>query len=785
MTLKGASPMHPMTEQRRSAERPNGTIDLSIHGMHCAACVSTVEHALAGVPGVEAAEVNLATEEARVRLAPSGSGDDGGNEAAAPDVAALIRAVEKAGYRAAPRAATHRIDRERERIAEERSTRRRLWLAIACGLPLMGLHLITHDESVQRWLGLLLATPVQWIAAWPFHVRAARGLRHGMLDMNTLITLGTFSAYGYSAAVTLAPGAVAGLGIGTHVYFDTAVMILAFILLGRLLESRARRRTSDAIKTLLTRRPATARRLASSSLDAARAEIAVESIAKGDWIEILPGGHIPVDGILESGRTEIDESMLTGEPLPVLRGPGDPVAAGTINRRAPVVIRATRVGDDTTLARIVRMVEDAQGSKAPVQALADKVAGRFVPAVILVAIGAAALWLWLGPEPPLRYALVVFVSVLIIACPCAMGLATPTAIMAGTGAGARRGILIRGGEALERAGLITTIVFDKTGTLTRGEPAVTAVRPADGIPAERLLALAAAVEAGSEHPLARAILRRASADGVAHARGADIEVTPGRGARGMVGGVSVRVGVEGYAVAGGAAPDRLRAAGEASSEDGRTVVWVGAGLETLGFLEVEDALRDDATAAAAALRARGLKLVLATGDREAPARRLAASLGIETVHAALTPEGKLALVRELKSRGERVAMVGDGLNDAAALAAADLGIAVGSGTDVAVEAADVTLVRGSLTAIADALDLSRRTIRVIRENLFWAFGYNVLAIPIAAGALYPWLGVLLHPTLASAAMALSSVSVVSNSLRLGRWRGTAASGNLTGSGTTA
>ena len=780
-TLKRAAAMRPTRAKGGSAGTSTGTIDLSIHGMTCAGCVATVERALSGVPGVEAAEVNLATEEARVRLSPAGSGPDASGR---PDVAALIRAVEGAGYRAAPRVATHRIDRERERIAEERSTRRRLWLAVALGLPLMGLHLFTHDVSLQRWLGLLLATPVQWIAAWPFHVRALRGLRHGTLDMNTLISLGTFSAYSYSAALTIAPSFAPWAGTSSGVYFDTAVMIIAFILLGRLLESRARRRTGDAIRALLTRRPATARRLRSPSLDAAREEVPVESIARGDWIEVLPGGHLPVDGLVESGRAEIDESMLTGEPMPALREPGDPVAAGTINRSAPVVIRATRVGDETTLARIVRMVEDAQGSKAPAQALADRVAGRFVPAVIVVAIAAAALWAWLGSGAGAPNPLVVFVSVLIIACPCAMGLATPTAIIAGTGAGARRGILIRGGEALEQAGRLTVIVFDKTGTLTRGEPVVTAVRPADGVPPARVLAMSAAVEAGSEHPLARAILRRAAADGVTAARADDIEVTPGRGARGTVGGASVRVGTEAFAVAGGMAPDGLRAAADAASEEGRTVVWIAAGLETLGFLELEDAVREDAADAATALRSRGLKLVLATGDREAPARRLAAAVGIEAVHASLSPEGKLELVRDLMSRGETVAMVGDGLNDAAALAAADLGIALGTGTDVALEAADVTLVRGSLTAIADALDLSRRTIRVIRENLFWAFGYNVLAIPVAAGALYPWLGVLLHPTLASAAMALSSVSVVSNSLRLGRWRGNAASGKLAGRGAT-
>jgi Cu+-exporting ATPase len=736
---------------------------LSIQGMSCAACVATVEGALRNVPGVAAAEVNLATEEARVRLA----------NGAPPDLAALIRAVESAGYRAAPRAPTHRADRVRDRIADERRNRARLGLAVALGIPLMGLHLLSLDETVARWLGLILATPVQLVAAWPFHARAVRGLRHGALDMNTLISLGTFSAYLYSAAVTLAPGAFVAAGIGTHVYFDTAVMILAFILLGRLLESRARRKTGDAVRALLTRRPATARRLAAPSRDAARESVALDAIAKGDWVEILPGETFPVDGVIEEGRTEVDESMLTGEPLPVGREREDPVAAGTINRFAPVLLRATRVGDETTLARIVRLVEEAQGRRAPIQALADRLAGRFVPVVMAIALLSATAWLALGPAPQARYALLVFVSVLIIACPCAMGLATPTAIMAGTGAGARRGILIRGGEPLERAGALTTVVFDKTGTLTRGEPVVVGVVTAPGVDPERMLALAASVEAGSEHPLARAVARHASAAGVTLLLASEVEVTPGQGAGGTVDGVPVRVGSQAYASGTGAAPpgDALRARAEEAAEAGRTAVWAARGSDILGFLEVTDPPREDAAEAVAALKARGLRIVLATGDRAAPARQLAAALGVDDVRAGLSPEEKVALVRALKAEGETVAMVGDGLNDAAALAAADLGIALGSGTDIAVEAADIALVRGSLSLIAEALDLSRRTLRTIRENLFWAFAYNVVAIPIAAGVLFPATGLLLHPSVASAAMALSSVSVVGNSLRLARWRG--------------
>ncbi len=744
---------------------------LTIHGMTCAGCVRAVESALERVPGVASAAVNLATEEARVVLDQSLAADG------AAAIPRLLKAVEAAGYRAAPRSSASAIDRDRARAEEERANRGRLLLALAFGLPLMFVHLLVRDHDAARWLGLLLATPVQWIAGWPFHRRTAAGLRHGFFDMNTLVTLGTGAAYFYSLAVTLAPAWFEATGLGGHVYYDTAAMILAFILLGRLLESRARRQTGQAVKALLTRRPATARRLSMASPLAAREERPLEQIAKGDWIEILPGETIPVDGLIERGATEIDESMLTGEPLPVARGVGDPAAAGTINRSAPLLLRVTRVGDDTTLARIARLVEEAQGGKAPLQALADRVAGRFVPAVLLIALATAAAWLFLGPPPPLRYALIAFVSVLIIACPCAMGLATPTAVLVGTGVGARRGILLRGGAALERVGALSVVVLDKTGTLTRGEPEVTAFHAASDSTLDRgeLLRLAAAVESGSEHPIARAIVRHARSGAAGGKTGTPplaegLSVTPGLGAQGQIGGSSVRVGSFAFAAFAGQAPTELNEAAEAAAERGQTVAWLGVGPTTAGLFVLEDATREDAAAAAARLLGRGLRLVLSTGDREAPARRLAASLGIEEVHASLTPEAKVALIRRFQEAGATVAMVGDGLNDAGALAAADVGIALGTGTDVAMEAADITLVRGGLGAIADALDLSRRARRTILENLAWAFGYNVVAIPLAAGALFPWTGWLLHPTVASAAMAMSSVSVVGNSLRLRGWK---------------
>jgi Cu+-exporting ATPase len=762
-----------------SPEAVQNETRLAIHGMTCAGCVSAVEGALRRVPGVAEATVNLATEEARVVFAAetpaagTAAGAPGAPGRGGGAIPALIRAVESAGYRAAPRADTHRADRERFRLEDERANRRRLLLAAGLGAPLMVVHLFAHDSNAARWLGLLLASPVFWFAGWSFHARAWRGLRHGMLDMNTLVSLGTSSAYVYSLAVTLAPAWFASLGLAGHVYYDTAVMILAFVLLGRLLESRARRQTGQAVKALLMRRPTTARRLASPAPDAERRSVAVEALRRGDWIEILPGETIPVDGLIERGETEVDESMLTGEPFPVPRREGDPLAAGTVNQSAPVVLRATRVGDDTTLARIARLVEEAQGGKAPLQALADRVAGRFVPAVVAIAVVTAVAWLLLGPPPALRYALVTFVSVLIIACPCAMGLATPTAIMVGTGTGARRGILLRGGEALERVGHLTTVVLDKTGTLTRGEPRVVAFHSAPGEDPARVLRLAAAIESGSEHPLARAVVRHAiERIGAVAARtpATGVSATPGHGARGEVEGTTVRVGSFGFAAFAGEAPEALRVAAEAAAVAGQSVAWVGIGRSTAGLFALEDEPRVDAAAAAARLRRRGLRLVLATGDREAPARRLAEALGLDEVHAGLAPEDKVALVRRLQSGGDAVAMVGDGLNDAAALAAADVGIAIGSGTDVAMEAADITLVGGGLGAIADALDLSRRTRRVILQNLFWAFGYNVIAIPLAAGALYPLTGWLLHPTVASAAMAMSSVSVVGNSLRLRGWK---------------
>lgn len=765
-TPKPTAPAEPPSPPR------DGDVVLTIHGMTCAGCVASVERALRSEPGVASAEVNLATETARVRPA----------DGAKPSVAALVGAVERAGYRAAPRAASDSAERDRVRLAEERSLRGRLLLAVACGIPLMLLHLLTHDAERANWIALLLATPVQWFAAWPFHARAVRALRHRTADMNTLIALGTFSAYLYSAAVTLWPGYFRAAGIGTHVYYDTAVMILAFILLGRLLESRARRRTGDALKALLTRRPPTARRLPGGDPDAARETVPADSVAHGDVLEVLPGETIPVDGLIVEGRTEVDESMLTGEPFPAAREPGDPVAAGTVNRVAPFLLRATRVGSETTLARIARLVEEAQGGKAPMQELADRVAARFVPAVIAIAVVAALAWLLAGPEPRARYALTVFVSVLIVACPCAMGLATPTAILAGTGAGARRGILIRGGEALERAGALTTVVFDKTGTLTRGEPVVAGTLEAPGVELSRLLAVAAAVEAGSEHPLARAVARHAAAQGVTPPRARDVRVTPGGGVEGIVEGVPTRVGSLSFASRGAEPSAELETRAEAAAERGRTVAWVGEsgleGVRLLGLFEVDDPPREGAAAAVETLKRRGLRPVLATGDREAPARTLAQAVGVDEVRAGLQPEGKVALVRELQSRGETVAMVGDGLNDAPALAAADLGIALGTGTDAAMEAADVTLVRGSMDGIVAALDLSRRTRSTVRQNLFWAFAYNVIAIPVAAGALYPAAGILLHPTVASAAMALSSVSVVTNSLRLAGWRGGAAYGSF-------
>jgi len=630
----------------------------------------------------------------------------------------------------------------------------------------------------------IVALPVQLWAGSQFYVGTWRTLRHRSADMNTLIAIGTTAAFVYSAFATFWPSLFAGAERAFDealdrppVYFETAVIIVALILFGRWLEAKARGSTAAAITRLIGLRPKTARVLR----DGVEADIPVEEVVAGDTVSVRPGEKVPVDGVVLDGHSAVDESMLTGESLPVEKGAGDPVYGATLNRVGHFRLRATRVGRETALAQIIRLVEEAQGSKAPIQRLADFVASIFVPAVLAVATAVFVIWLFLGPEGAPIYATLAAVAVLIIACPCAVGLATPTAIMVGTGKGAEAGVLIRSGEALETAERLTTVVLDKTGTITEGKPDVTDVLTVDGGDRDGLLRLAAAAERGSEHPLADAIVRASQDRGLDLPDVADFEAIPGRGLRARVEGAALLIGTPALMEEQGIDLAGLAGDGDALTGEAKTVVYIAADGRAVGLIAVADRLKPTAAAAVQRLQERGLEVVLLTGDNYATARAIAAQVGITAVAAEVLPDGKAERVRELQAQGHRVAMVGDGINDAPALAQADVGIAIGTGADVALEASDVTLMSGDPRGIATAIVLSKATMRTIRQNLFWAFFYNVALIPIAAGILYPvfsnggvpdGLGFVLgrygflNPMLAGAAMAFSSVSVMLNSLRL-------------------
>ncbi len=752
-------------------------VQLRIKGMHCASCVSRVEGALAGVPGVSAAVVNLASERASVR------GDR------RVSVAALEDAVRRAGYEAvlAPPGASGDAER-REREAELAALRARLAVAAALTGPIVVLGhfgMLPAIESrlpmaAQNAIQLALAIPVQFWAGWTFVRGAWLAVRRGVPDMNLLVGLGTLAAFGVSAAGTLAPGALARLGLPPHVYFDTAAVIVTLILLGRLLEARARSGVSRAIRRLMDLRPQVAHRVAGD----ATLDVPLDAVEPGDALRVLPGEKVPVDGTVLEGRSSVDASLLTGEPLPVEVGPGDAVTGATVNQRGSFLMRAERVGSESRLMQIVRLVERAQASKARVSRLADRIAAVFVPVVIGVAFAAAAAWFFAGPEPRAAHALMTAVAVLIIACPCALGLATPMALIAGTGRGAELGVLIRGAEALEAAERVDAVVFDKTGTLTRGRPEVTDVVAAPGRDERRVLEVAAAVERRSEHPLAGAIVAAAEARSLAIPEPDDVTAEPGRGVIGVLAGQVALVGRPGLLEDYGVSEAPLAAERARLEAEGRTVAGVAFGGELLGLVAVSDTLKPGAPEAVAALAADGLQVWLLTGDQPRTAAAVAAAAGIpaERVIAGVMPEGKRDTIAELQGRGLRVAMVGDGLNDGPALAQSDLGVAMGGGADLAKETAHLTLVRGDLSGVVAAIRLARRTMRVIRQNLFWAFAYNVVGIPLAAGVLYfalrpggpvgpvgGWDGTL-HPMVASLAMAFSSLSVVTNSLRLRRWR---------------
>jgi Cu+-exporting ATPase len=653
---------------------------------------------------------------------------------------------------------------------------RRFWIGAALALPVfaleMGNHLFRIDTlvppHVNVWMQFVLATPVVLWAGWPFFVRGYQSLINRSLNMFTLIALGTGVAWSYSVVALLAPDLFPSAFRDTHglapVYFEAAAVITVLVLLGQVLELRARERTGGAIRALLDLAPKTARRIRNGEEE----EVSLDAIVVGDKLRVRPGEKIPVDAIVVDGRSTIDESMVTGESMPVTREPGAKVIGATLNRTGALVIEAERVGADTMLSRIVDMVAAAQRSRAPIQRLADQVSSYFVPAVIAIAVLAFTVWWAIGPEPSFSYALIAAVSVLIIACPCALGLATPMSIMAGVGRAARAGVLIKNAEALERLEKVDTLVLDKTGTLTAGKPAVIAVETIAGADEAEALRLAASLENQSEHPLAQAIVEAARERGLDLVEATEFDSPTGKGVVGCVDGKSIALGAERYMRELGVDPDKLKARAEALREDGATAIYLSVDNNVMAVFGIADPVKETTPAALDWLRAQGLRLVMLTGDNRTTAEAVARKLGVADVEAEVLPEHKSEIVARLQREGRVVAMAGDGVNDAPALAAADVGIAMGSGTDVAIESAGVTLLHGDLSGIVKARKMSQATMRNIRQNLFFAFAYNSAGVPIAAGVLYPLTGDLLSPMIAAAAMALSSVSVIANALRLGR-----------------
>jgi Cu+-exporting ATPase len=747
---------------------------LPIEGMTCASCVNRIERFLKKTEGVQEASVNLATERATIRFLPTVTGRG-----------ELIGAIEAAGYEvrggadqgraAAGEGAladeTTEEDLERARERRELAIQSLASLAVAGAIMLLmfwpGLPVGMEDLNK---LVLWPATFIQFWAGARFYRAAWRALQHASATMDTLVAVGTSAAWGYSVFVTMYPDVVLRAGIRPDTYFDSSTIIVGLILLGRWLEARAKGQTVGAVKALIGLQAKSARVVRGE----AEVDIPLEQVQPGDLLRVRPGEKVPVDGIVVEGASPVDESMLTGEPIPVEKRPGDEVIGATLNTSGSFLFRATRVGRDTALARIVAMVQSAQGSKAPIQRLADRISAYFVPFVLATGAVAFGLWMLLGPEPRLTLALTAFISVVVIACPCAMGLATPTAIMVGSGKGTEAGVLFRGGEALEQAGRIDAIVLDKTGTLTLGKPAVTAIIPVRGTTPRDLLDLAGALERGSEHPVAAAIVAAADGEGVGHGTVTGFAALAGSGVRAVVDGRAALAGNARLMADQGVDVAALEAAAAEEAASGRTPIYVAVSAgpdddpRLAGLVVVSDPVKAEAATAVRALQAGKIQTWMVTGDRRATAESVARQVGIppERVMAEVLPADKAAKVAELQSRGLRVAMVGDGINDAPALAQADLGIAIGTGADVAIEAADVTLVGGDPRAVVSAIALARRTMAVIRQNLTWAFGYNVVLIPIAMGLLFPFTGTTLSPALAAGAMALSSVSVVTNSLRL-------------------
>ena len=753
-----------------SFSAPKATsLEVAIEGMTCASCVGRVEKALKALPGVANAVVNLATEKATVQ--------------GTADPAAVIGAIASAGYTAEVIGGAHgggqaeAEERAGKKEEKRRELTRDLTIAAVLTAPVflleMGAHAIpgVHDlidstiGMTNAWyLQFVLTTLVLFVPGIRFYARGLPALGRLAPDMNSLVAVGTLAAYGYSLVATFAPGF---LPAGTiNVYYEAAAVIVTLILLGRLLEARAKGRTSEAIKHLVGLQARTAR----VRRDGKAVDLPIDSVLSGDIVEVRPGDRIPVDGDVIEGDSYVDESMITGEPVPVSKSAGSEVVGGTVNQTGAFAFRATAVGGNTVLSQIIRMVEEAQGSKLPIQALVDKVTMYFVPAVFAAAALTFAAWLYFGPSPALTFALVNAVAVLIIACPCAMGLATPTSIMVGTGRGAELGVLFRKGEALQLLKDARVVAVDKTGTLTEGKPALTDLELAAGFNRATVLGLVAAAEAKSEHPIARAIVEAAEAEGIALPTVSDFESVTGFGVKAVVGGSHVEIGADRYMVELGHDVAGFAKIAEHLGDEGKSPLYAAIDGRLAAIVAVADPIKETTPAAIKALHDLGLKVAMITGDNARTAKAIAARLGIDEVVAEVLPDGKVDAVRRLKAEHGKVAFVGDGINDAPALAEADVGLAIGTGTDIAIEAADVVLMSGSLQGVPNAIALSQATIGNIRQNLFWAFAYNTALIPVAAGVLYPAYGILLSPVFAAGAMALSSVFVLGNALRLKTFR---------------
>lgn len=739
------------------------TKTLAIRGMHCASCVRLIEKALGSVPGVMDARVNLATEAATVVFDPEQASES-----------KLAQAVKSVGYEVVRKENAG----DGEELRRSRELQRLLYRVLVSlfygGLifwgSFPGLMNSAPEFLTIFWVQLLLATPVQFWAGFDFYRAALTSLRHRTANMDTLVALGTTVAYGYSLFVTLYPDIITNIGIEPTPYFDVSTIIIALILLGRYLEARAKAGTSEAIKKLLGLQAKTARVIRSGE----EKDIPVSEVIVGDLIRVRPGEKIPVDGVITSGQSSLDESMVTGESLPVEKTVGDEVIGATLNKTGTFTFRAAKVGSETMLAQIIKLVQEAQGSKAPIQRIADLISSYFVPIVIMLAIATFVIWYDFGPQPAFLFAILNTVAVLIIACPCAMGLATPTAIMVGTGKGAEQGILIKDAESLELAHKVKTVIFDKTGTLTKGKPEVTdiiKIQNAKFNSEDEILSVAASVEKGSEHSLGEAIVKAAEDKGLALSHAEGFKAIPGQGVEGKIAEQKIIFGnrklmeKEGIALSEEAENSIQRL-----ENDGKTVMMLAVEQKLAGLIAVADTLKESAKSGVAKLKKMGIEVVLITGDNERTAKAIAKQVDIDRVLSEILPDQKEAEVRRIQAEKKIVAMVGDGINDAPALAAADIGLAMGTGTDVAIESANITLVNKDLRSVAAAIDLSKKTMRTIKLNLLWAFGYNVLLIPVAMGVLYPFFRILLNPIFASLAMAFSSVSVVTNSLLLKRFK---------------